>query len=212
MNTPAHEVTQEAVPPGYMKDAIGRLTPVELVSDLDKMRDKVVRDLALSALDVNAMLKHFKKLAFSEIAALVELSFERYGAKVGGLKGNVTLMTYDGQYKIVRQVQETLRFDERLQAAKALINELVLEWSADSRPEIKVLVNDAFSVNREGYVQTDRVLSLLRLEIKDEKWLRAMDAISESLQVVGSRSYVRVYQRVGMTDKYQAIALDISSV
>jgi hypothetical protein len=202
----------DAVPDGYMKDPAGRLVPVEMVREIDKMRDQLVRELVLSARDVNAMLRHYKTAAFTDIAAFVQLSAEQYDAKVGGDKGNVTLFTFDGQYKIVRQVSETLRFDERLQAAKAKIDECITEWASNARPEIKVLVNDAFAVNKEGAVQTDRVLSLRRLDIKDEKWLLAMDAISESLQVVGSRSYVRVYERVGDTDRYQAIPLDLASV
>ena len=208
--TPIQTVTDN-VPDGYMRDATGRLTPVAMVREIDKMRDKLVGDLVLNALDVSAVLKRFKALAFGDIASFVQLSAEQYGAKLGGDKGNVTLTTYDGRYKIVRQVQETLRFDERLQAAKALIDECITEWAVNAAPQIKVLVNDAFSINKEGAVQTDRVLSLGRLDIKDEKWLRAMDAISESLQVVGSRSYIRVYERVGTTNSYRAISLDIAS-
>ena len=200
------------VPAGYMKDASGRLVPAEMVKDVDKLRDQTVRELVLSALDVSAMLKRFKDIAFADVAAFVQLSAAEYDVKVGGDKGNMTLFSFDGRYKVIRQVQETLRFDERLQAAKALIDECITEWATNARPEIKVLVNDAFQVNKEGAVQTDRVLSLRRLDIKDEKWLRAMDAISESLQVIGSRSYIRIYERVGETDRYQAIPLDLASV
>lgn len=205
-------MTTTKAPAGYMKDATGRLVPEEMVKPVDKLRDQLVNELVLQARDVNAVLQKFKSIAFADIAAFVQLSVEQYGAKVGGDKGNVTLFSYDGEFKIVRQVQETLRFDERLQAAKALIDECITGWAEGARPEIKVLINDAFQVNKEGAVQTDRVLALRRLAITDEKWLRAMDAISESLQVVGSRSYLRVYQRVGETDRYEAISLDLASV
>ena len=205
-------MTNETAPEGYMKDAAGRLVPAEMVKDVDKVRDQLVRELILQARDVSAVLAKFKALSFSDIAAFVQLSAEQYEAKVGGDKGNVTLHSFDGRYKIVRQVQETLRFDERLQAAKTLIDECLTEWVATARPELKVIVNDAFQVNKEGDVNTDRVLSLRRYDIKDEKWLRAMDAIAESLQVIGSRSYVRFYERVGDTDRYVAIPLDLATV
>lgn len=39
-----------------------------------------------------------------------------------------------------------------------------------------------------------------------------MKAISESVQVIGSKQYVRVYERVGQTDQYQPIPLDIAAV
>ncbi len=205
-------MTTDKAPAGYMKDASGRLVPEAMVKPVDKMRDQLVNEIVMQARDVNALLQKFKQVAFSDIASFVQLSAEQYDAKVGGDKGNVTLFSYDGRYKLVRQVQETLRFDERLQAAKALIDECITGWAAGARPEIQVLINDAFQVNKEGAVQTDRVLALRRLAITDEKWLRAMDAISESLQVVGSRSYLRVYERVGETDRYEAISLDLASV
>jgi len=37
-------------------------------------------------------------------------------------------------------------------------------------------------------------------------------AIGEAVQVVGSKSYIRVYERIGETDQYQPIALDIAGV
>jgi len=208
---PSQPQAANQAPEGFMRDAQGRLVPTAMVKPLDLLRDQLVQDLVLQARDVNAVIGHFKRLAFADIAAFVQTSAETYEVKLGGDKGNVTLYSFDGRFKIIRQVQETLRFDERLQAAKSLIDACITEWSTGSRPEIQVLVNDAFQVNKEGAVQTDRVLGLRRLNITDEKWLRAMDAISESLQVVGSRSYIRVYERVGETDQYKAIALDIAS-
>ena len=83
-------------------------------------------------------------------------------------------------------------------------------WSEGAQPEIKVLINDAFQVDKSGNINTGRVLGLRRLAIEDDEWQRAMTAIGEALQVSGSRSYIRVYERVGTSDKYQAIALDLA--
>ena len=48
--------------------------------------------------------------------------------------------------------------------------------------------------------------------IKDPRWLNAMQAISESVQVVNSKAYVRVYERIGDSDQYQPISLDVAGV
>ena len=61
-------------------------------------------------------------------------------------------------------------------------------------------------------INTGRVLALRRLDIRDEKWQKAMMAIGESLQVVGSKEYVRFYERVGDSDQYQPINLDVAAV
>lgn len=204
--------TTPSIPPGFMQDPQGRLVPEGLVKDIDKLRDQTVLQIVKAARIVNDSLRHFKQGAFSDIATFVQTSAEQYDVQLGGAKGNVVLFSFDGRYKVVRQVQETIKFDERLKAAKALIDECITEWATNARDEIKVLVNDAFKVDKEGDVSTNRVLSLRRLNIEDAKWQRAMKAIGDAISVVGSRSYVRVYERVGDTDQYRAISLDVASV
>lgn len=197
--------------PGYMMDAAGRLVPESKVKPIDLLRDQTVRDLVTKAVALNAALAAFKAQAFGDISAFVVTSAEQYGVKLRGDGGNVTLHSFDGRYKLVRQVQETIRFGEQLKAAKALIDECIADWSAGSSDNIMVLVNDAFQVDKEGDVNTNRVLGLRRLNITDPKWLRAMQAISDSINVVGSRSYVRLYERVGDSDQYRAITLDLAA-
>lgn len=202
--------TPSTVPDGYKLDSQGRLVPIELIREIDLMRDELVlRLFALARLQAEDLAK-LKALMFSEIAAFISLSADQYDVTIGGKKGNVTLMSYDGRYKLQRAIQESLVFDERLQAAKALIDACLQRWSQGSQPEIKVLINDAFQVDKEGNINTGRVLGLRRLAITDPEWLQAMTAIGESLQVAGSRSYVRLYERVGESDKYVPLSLDLA--
>lgn len=109
-------------------------------------------------------------------------------------------------------MQDRIAFDERLQAAKALIDECLADWTEGARPEIHAIINRAFQTEKEGEVNTGAVLALRRLEIDDERWSKAMQAIGEAVQVVGSRSYIRVYERVGDSDQYRPISLDIAGV
>ena len=200
------------IPAGYWRDGEGRLIPENMVKPIDKARDDLVRELVGKAKAASAILADFKSKAFGDIGAFVEMSGEQYGVKLGGVKGNVTLLSFDGRFKIVRQIQEHLVFDERLQAAKQLIDECIQTWTEGSRDEIKALINDAFQVNKEGKINTARVLGLKRLNISDEKWLRAMQAIADSVQVAGSKPYIRIYERIGDTDQYQPISLDVAGV
>lgn len=203
---------ENMVPDGYRKDASGRLVPETLIKPIDRTRDELVLELAQAAREVNASLAEFKARCFADIAAFVSLSGEQYGVKFGGKKGNTTLYSFDGMYKVQVAIAENMVFDERLKVAKHLIDECIIDWSQSARPEIKVLVQDAFQTDKEGNINTGRVLALRRLDIKDEKWQRAMTAIGESLQVVGSKSYVRFYKRIGESDKYEAIPLDVAAV
>ena len=202
-------VTQ--MPDGFRQDSKGRLVPENTIKPIDFERDALVSRLIEKVKEVQQQLKQFKALAFGDIAAFVDLSLEQYDVHLGGNKGNITLYSFDGQYKIVRQIQDSIRFDERLQAAKVLIDECIQSWSADSNDHLKILILDAFQVDKEGKISTGRVLGLRRHDIKDEKWLQAMDAIAESINVVDSKSYVRFYER-DKDGKYQAISLDFANV
>ncbi|MBR8314675.1 DUF3164 family protein [Burkholderia dolosa] len=200
------------IPAGYVRDAKGRMVPATMVKPIDQLRDQTVLSLIDDAKRVAQVLAEFKAKAFNDIGAFVETSLEQYGVKSGGSKGNVTLVTFDGRYKIVRQIQEHLQFDERLQAAKQLIDECIQDWTQGSRDEIKALINEAFQVDKEGKINTGRVLGLRRLNIQHDKWRTAMQAIVDSVQVTGTKPYVRFYERVGDSDQYAAISLDIASI
>lgn len=204
MNTATANSTED-----YRKDAQGRLVPATLIRPIDLARDALVQEIVGKASIVAAQVAELKDGIFNDIAAFVSLSAEQYGVKLGGAKGNVTLVSFDGRYKVLRAIQETLVFDERLQAAKALIDACLQRWSEGAQPEIKVLINDAFRVDQAGNINTNRVLGLRRLAIQDDEWQRAMTAIGEALQVAGSKSYVRIYERIGTSDEYRPLSLDM---
>ncbi|MGP8432014.1 DUF3164 family protein [Paraburkholderia fungorum] len=200
-----------SIPEGYRQDARGHLIPESLIKPIDQTRDTLVRELIDRARVLSREIGDFKSHAIGNIDAFVQLSVEQYGVKVGGVKGNLTLHSFDGQFKVQIAQAERMQFDERLQAAKQLIDECIKVWSQGSRDEIKVLVQSAFQTDKEGKINTGRVLALRRLGIDDDRWQTAMKAIGESLQVIGSKEYVRFYERVGDTDQYQAINLDIAA-
>ncbi|WP_316154747.1 DUF3164 family protein [Cupriavidus sp. BIC8F] len=207
-------MTQAATstPVGYMQDAHGRLVPESMVKPIDRARDQVVGELVELAKAQNNALAALKKRVFGDAEAFISMSAEEYGAKVGGAKGNVTLYTFNGQYKVQIARADNITFDERLQAAKAMIDELLAEWTEGSRPEIQAIIQGAFDTDKEGNLNTGRILSLRRLDIQDARWKQAMFAISDSVQVVGTKTYVRFYERIGDSEEYRPISLDIAKI
>lgn len=198
------------IPDGYRQAADGTLVPISKIKPIDLARDALVQEIVEKARDLNGIMTDFKNDTLADIAAFVQLSAEQYGAKLGGEKGNVTLYSFDGKYKIQRAMSENIVFDERLQAAKALIDACINKWSEGINDNIHVLVNDAFRVDKEGKISTGRVLGLRRLNIVDAEWQAAMNAISESLQVIGTKAYIRIYERQGEGDKYVPLSLDLA--
>ncbi|ECB3345329.1 DUF3164 family protein [Salmonella enterica subsp. enterica serovar Braenderup] len=206
------QYTTLSAPEGYWIDARGVMTPADMVKQPDKDRDALVGEIIERALPLHKSLSEFKLSVFADTQAFRELSGEMYGAKVGGEKGNMTLYSWDGVYKVQVAIAERLAFDERLQAAKSLIDECLKEWTEDSRPEVISLIDEAFQVDKEGEVSTSRILRLRRLDIQDERWLNAMRAINDAILVVGSKKYVRLYRRVGDNNQYEPISLDLAAV
>ncbi len=203
----------EKIPEGYMKNSRGGFDPISTVKEIDKLRDQMVKEIVKKTLEESEKLAEIKKEFFKTIHAFVELSSEKYGLKFGGKKGNMTFMSYDGEYKVLVAVNENIIFDERLQIAKELIDQCIKDWSNGSCDEIKALVQDAFYVGKSGNINKNRILGLRRLDIQDERWQQAMAAISDSIQVSDSKQYVRIYRRnPNDADKYDLVNLDISSL
>lgn len=200
------------IPPGYLRNAAGHLVPEDQVREQDKLRDTVATSAAEAAIRLNKALAEFKRATLGDIADLVKIAGERYGISLGGAKGNVSIATFDGQYKVVRATAERIAFTEEIEAAKGLIDACITRWSEGANPHIRALVDRAFRTDTKGQIRTSAVLELLRLEIKDDEWQRAMQALRDSIQAVGTAVYVRVYKRVPGTDQYEAIPLDLASV
>ena len=205
-------MTIPVIPPGYMRDPRGALIPVATIAEIDLLRDEVVKSIVAKSRALNKALVAFKAEIASEIEAFCELSAEKYGKPLGGRKGNITLTSFDGQYQILKQNQDVIRFDERLQSAKALIDSCVRRWSKDSGPELHALVDHAFQVDKGGNINTARVLGLRKLNIKDDEWQMAMQAITDAITIDLSRTYFRVYIRNDNAGRMDLLPLDIQGV
>lgn len=202
---------QNSVPAGYRINAQGHLVPESQVKPVDKLRDEVVMLIVANARQQRQAMAAFKLESMQKIADFIDLSASEYGVEFGGTKGNVTLVSFDGRYKLIRAVGEHRVFDERIQAAKALIDTCISEWSGGADDRIMALIDHAFRVNKQGKIDINQVLGLRQLDINDPKWNEAMDAVADAIQVSGTSQYLRIYER--QTDgNYQQISLDLAKL
>lgn len=203
----------DEVPRGYWKNATGDLVPVSKIKAVDKARDALVKSIAESAKEMSEMLLTFKNAVMDEIEGFVATSAADYGHQMRGAlgKGNITLTSFDGRYKVERQVADRIAFDERLQVAKTIIDECVHRWSKGANHNIQALVNHAFRVDKAGNVSVSAVLALRPLKVDDPQWTQAMRAIADSMQAVASVQYVRIYER-NAAGAYVAISLNTATV
>lgn len=200
-----------AIPEGYWPDPKGRLVPIATISAVDQLRDEVVRQLVTDALDLQTRIAAAKSQMFAAVETFCDLAAAEYETVIGGEKGNISLTSFDGLMQVRVQTQDRVTFDERLQAAKSLVDECLNGWSADAGPELRTLVMQAFQVDKEGRIATGRILGLLRLDIRDERWRRAMDAIRDSILVLDTARYLRIYRR-DAGGKWEPVVLDFSAL
>ena len=196
----------------FLEDAQGRLVPVSAIKPIDLKRHEAVTSIMADTFKERDRLIEFKKSIWLRVQDFLAESAKDSGAKkYGGAKGNVTLTSFDGKFKVMVAVNDTIQFNEKLQVAKQLIDKCIASWSEGANENLRAIVDDAFNVGKSGLVSTSRVLGLRRLNIKDPTWKKAMDAITESMQVASSKTYMRFYERQS-DGSYKQIPLDVANL
>jgi len=177
----------------------------------DLLEDQLVRTLVDRAESLSRMLRDFKAGVFGDVSAFLAILADQYDARRGGKKGNLTFTSYDGKLKVQVAVADHLTFGPELQIAKSLIDECIGEWGKDANDNIRVLVDHAFRVDKEGKVSRESIFALRRVVIDDERWTRAMEAIADSIRVAGTKTYVRFYIRDNAESPWRSIPLDLAN-
>ncbi len=191
-------------------DAKGGYLPVSTVKPADLLIDDTVRTIMGWMVAASEQIARLKAHTFEDIGALEALLAEQYGATLGGKKGNMTLTSYDGCFKVQVQVADRLTFGPELQFAKTLLDECLNEWAATARPELQAIVTRAFNTDKEGQINRSEIFTLLRLEIEDGRWKEAMRAIRDAIRVEGTQTYVRAYRRASADQAWQAVTVDMA--
>jgi hypothetical protein len=185
--------------------------PLSSVKPVDKLTDELVRKMIGFARDLSAQIARFRGHCFDDIGSLQALIAQEYGASLGGPKGNIQLTTIDGREKVSVQVADQLEFGPELQAAKKLVDTCLQDWTAGSRDELVAIVNRAFQVDKEGRINRAELFMLLRVEIDDERWKSAMQAVRDSIRVIGSKVYIRFHERDQPDGGWHAITIDLAA-
>ena len=204
------EVARETEP--KIRNQAGQMVPESLVPGRMRLEEQTVRTLIAKARAMQAALIGFKAAAFEDVAAFRELLAAQYAVDVSGRRGGGVLTSYDGCAKVEISHADTITLGPEMEAAKALIDECIQDWSASGGAELRTLVNGAFKVGEGGKIRVDRVLELRNLEINDSRWMRAMVAISDAVRVTSSKSYIRFHERDTPEGEWKQVVLNMSSL
>ena len=87
----------------YLEDAQGRQVPLSIIKPMDLKRHEAVMSIMKETFAERERLSDFKRRIWICVQDFLAESAKDSGArKFGGKKGNVTLTSYDGKYKVNR--------------------------------------------------------------------------------------------------------------
>lgn len=175
----------------FMRDARGNLMAYGAVKPQRLLEDEMVRKVMFFARDLSDQVRRFKGHTFEDLAAFQSLLEQQYKVPPSTGKGNCSYTTFDDSMRVEVKIADQITFGPELQAAKKLVDECLREWGADSHEMIRSLVNRIFSVEKEGQINRGDLFTLLAIEHSDERWQRAMEAIRDSIRVIGTKAYLR---------------------
>ena len=186
--------------------------------DMVRADDKLKHELVTSIIDKvhnqREELLEFKQEVLDDINSYMDLLRSEYNLeplKTGG-KGNISLQSFDGLKKVEIAVAQHIDFDEKLTLAKEKIDEYLKEITKDSNGDIQTLIMKAFEVDKKGNINAKVVLSLKNYEINHPLWKEAMEIIDDAVEIVGSKSYIRFYERKSIDDKFKNLSLNFSNL
>lgn len=201
------------IPEGYLENAQGALIPETNVKPEDKLEDTLVRELVADAKEINELLSAFRAKALGEVMEFKALIAEKYNAHKGGAKGNMGLSSYDGREKVQVSVSDLVVLKSaQMAAAKEILDDMMMRWSDGANDNLKIVFDQAFQVNKQGNIDTQRVLSLKSLEVDDPDWPSFQKAIKDAIKVTSTKTYIRFYSEDPETEKSVPIILDLAGV
>lgn len=195
MNTTTKTQDAIEVPEGYRINRQGHLVPLARITEAEQLRDEVVMQVVREAERLNSEIAAFYKRSLEDIQDLVKMAGERWGVQLGGSRGNLTLISFDGDYKVVRQISDMIGFTEEIEVARALLNECIDRWGEGSNDNLRLIVDRTFRTTQDGNLRKGAVLDLMSVEIDDAGWQRGIEALRKAIEVNGTAVYVRAYQR-----------------
>ncbi len=194
----------------HVQDATGRWMDWRLVTPTDQLQDEVVRKIIAFARDLSAQITRFRRHTEEDLASFVELLQQEYGATIGGKAGNMMIRTFDDLQRVSIKVGKFMEFGPELLAAKTLIDEYLRELTSDAPAELKLLILGAFEVDKKGKLDRQKILALKKYAITDQRWQRAMKAISDADRTMMVREYLHFHFRTSHRDEFKAITINLA--
>jgi hypothetical protein len=196
-----------------LRDHNGFDVPVTAIGKIDLKKNQTAIKIAEKFKEMAVRLQNLKDFAFDAADEIYELQLKAYeidGRDVERMKGNFTFFSYDKRFKVEVNIGQRLEFDDKINLAKAEIDEYLKEITEGQNSDILIIVNNAFTTVR-GKLDPKRILQLFSYQIKNVRWKKAMEILQDSITTNHSKRYIKVSER-DSNGEYQNINVQFSSI
>lgn len=196
LNKPAKELTTEELTALLaQKTRIDQSEKQKARAAYESLRDDCVTEIVQKALAINEILKAFKTESFNGIETVYKMLQEHSQRHANG-KGNVTLDTSDGKFRIVFKRSDNTRFDERASQAEAHILDFIANrWGNKDDADSKFIKR--MLERKNGKLDKNRVLDMISMKdnYQDEHWQKGIELLQESIVPDSTKFYAEYYYR-----------------
>jgi hypothetical protein len=204
---------KKEAPAGFRVDEEGNFIRKEGIKQYELDRDSLVNELVLECAVIADELQALRHSLKTKIQSYVNDMFKEYDKKLGGKKGNVTLLSFDKKLKVERSIQQRETTNERILIAKNLVDECLKKWAKGANKNLQVVVQRHFKTDGKGSYNVKLLKQLLgyKMPSQDDDWDNAMLELACCIEQDQTAIYYRAYYR-DESGNYNNIPLDIANV
>lgn len=189
---------------GNWLDERGRPVPEKYIPASDKKRDKMVESIIKKAAALSAKIAEFKASVIEEVDGYLD-DLAKDSKVRENWKGNILLYNFDHSQVIERRIDDTIGFDEKLQMVKTIIDKWIGDKMEGADPSLVKVITQAFNVDKKGKVNTALLLKLLKLDIQDADWKKAMKMLKDSITVTATKQSINFRHKVTGQDGEEVV-------
>lgn len=182
-------------------------------ADYEDEKEVFINDLAGAFREQAEKLKAIKSMAIGKGMELNRRVYEINGKELKEGQKTFTIKNKNDDVKVVIDTQERFEFTEEAQVHISAIKDIFKEKFEQRNKGFYSLLDSILMRNNNGDYDA-KLLTKARLQVRkigDEALITEFDKLQDCMRVVGSSTYLRVYER-DENKKWRDISLNFSSI
>ncbi len=196
---------------GNWLNSQGNPVAASYVTPRDKKRDAMVERLVKKALACQQKIAALRREVDEEFEAYMNYVATKHNMQPNP-GGNQQFTNFSGNKRVSVKRQGYIDFNEDINLAKQVIDGCLEKWSEGGNNNLKVVVFDAFKVDKKNQLDKQRILDLRNYNVKDKDWDKAMKLIDSAIYIASRKDYAGFQIREGKNQPWRTVPLDIAKV